>query len=49
MSHRYDDAIARAHPESVVGHQEGGDPNEAEAELPSALKRERMVLLVDIL
>ena len=49
VSHRYDDSIARAHPEAVVGHQERGDPNEAEPELPSAYKCGQIILLEDTL
>ena len=36
-AHRYDDPVSRPHPEAVVGHEERGDPHEAESELASAL------------
>ena len=38
FAYRDDDTVARAHPEAIVGHQEGCDPHEAEPELSRAYK-----------
>ena len=43
LAHRDDDSVAGAHPEAVVGHQERGDPDEAEPEFPRAYNEDEMM------
>jgi hypothetical protein len=41
QGHRDDDAVTRAHPKAVVGHQKGCDANKAESELAGACAKIR--------